>query len=154
MKRTWIVVANASMAYIYAPDLDAFAKHKIQLELIKELSHPESRQKDGDLISDRSGHFYSGSTGHGSYNNATNPKQHEAEVFAKQIAEELNAARNANLFDQLYLFTPAHFHGLLNKQCNKHLLTLIAEHYHKDYTKLPVLELQQHIHNHLFDETN
>ncbi len=50
MSITWIMVANASQAKL-------FAHHgpKRGLELIKELMHPQSREKTSNLVSDRSG---------------------------------------------------------------------------------------------------
>ena len=50
MAITWILVANASLARLYAN-----LGPKQGLRLIKELVHPESRMKNADLSSDRAG---------------------------------------------------------------------------------------------------
>jgi hypothetical protein len=47
MKKTWVVVANASTAKIYQA-LNA----KGELALITTLSHPESRLRNQDLVTD------------------------------------------------------------------------------------------------------
>ena len=50
MSITWILVANASLAKLYAN----YGPNK-GLELVKELMHPESRQKNSELVTDRPG---------------------------------------------------------------------------------------------------
>ena len=47
---TWILVANASLAKFYAN-----AGPNKGLALMKEIRHPESRQKNSDLVTDRPG---------------------------------------------------------------------------------------------------
>ena len=73
MRNTWILVANASIARLYA-------NHgpKKGLQLMKEMSHPESREKVSNLVSDRPGHNPGSGNGHGSFVPAADPKQHEA----------------------------------------------------------------------------
>jgi protein required for attachment to host cells len=48
MSTTWILVANASQAKLYAN-----TGPKKGLKLVKDLKHPESREKASDLVSDR-----------------------------------------------------------------------------------------------------
>ena len=50
MAITWILVANASQAKLYAN-----TGPKKGLALVKDLKHPESREKAADLVSDRPG---------------------------------------------------------------------------------------------------
>jgi len=60
MAITWILVANASLARLYAN-----LGPKQGLKLIKELVHPESRMKNADLSSDKAGAFQASASGHG-----------------------------------------------------------------------------------------
>ncbi|MCB1897231.1 MAG: host attachment protein, partial [Rhodocyclaceae bacterium] len=94
MTITWILVANASLAKLYAN----LGPNK-GLKLVKELDHPESRQKNADLVTDRSG------TGHGdgSYEPPTAPKEHAARSFAQEIAREFYAGRNRQAFARAIL---------------------------------------------------
>jgi len=150
MLSTWILVANASQAFFYALDVKELHKGKIALELLNTLEHEESRKKDAELMSDRSGHFQSGNLGHGSsYYNAVDPKEHEAEVFAKEVAQALESSRISKDYEQLILVIPPHFHGLLNKHLNKNVVGLIKEKIEKDYTKDHIKKLEAHLARHL-----
>jgi hypothetical protein len=60
MAITWILVANASLARLYAN-----LGPKKGLQLVKEIAHPESRMKNADLASDRAGKMQAAGSGHG-----------------------------------------------------------------------------------------
>jgi protein required for attachment to host cells len=93
-----------------------FANHgpKKGLQFIKELVHPESREKTSNLVSDRSG-SHTG-TGHGAFVQATDPKHHEAERFAQEVTRELDEGRVNNAYDRLILVASAPFMGLVNSR--------------------------------------
>lgn len=141
MSVTWILVANASHAKIYA-------NHgpKKGLQLVKEMEHPESREKAANLVSDRVGNYQ----GSGSYAQPTSPKEHEAEVFAQQVAHELEEGRVHNAYDRLMLIASAHFLGLLNSKLSQHVRNKVTETIEKDYTRLPVKELSGHLENYIY----
>ena len=105
MAITWILVANASLARLYAN----LGPNK-GLTLVKELDHPESRQKNADLVTDRGG------TGHGdgSYEAPSAPKENAARSFAQEIAREFYAGRNRQAYARAILVAPPGFMGLLN----------------------------------------
>lgn len=154
METTWIVIANASDAFFYSLDEEAFEKGKIKIKLISSYNHPQSRQKDSELITDRAGRFASDHArfiGPGSYKTPTEPKKHEADVFAKKIIGELEDARTANYFQKLILIVPPNFHGLLNKHSNKNIHNLIAMTIEKDYTKTPSKKLNAYLEQHLLN---
>lgn len=138
MSVTWIMVANASQAKL-------FANHgpKRGLQLIKELLHPESREKTSNLVSDRSG-ANSGS-GHGAFTQATDPKHHEAERFAQEVARELDEGRVKNAYDRLILVASAPFMGLVNGCLPGQVRSKVSESIDKDYTRLPVKDLAGHL---------
>ncbi|MDD3529876.1 MAG: host attachment protein [Gallionellaceae bacterium] len=141
MSTTWIMVANASHAKLFSNK----GPNK-GLELIKELEHPESREKAAELVSDRIGNY----AGSGSYAQPTDPKEHEAERFALQIAQELEQGRVNNAYEKLVVVTSAHFMGLLNNRISQQVKNRISESINKDYTHLPVKELSGHLANHVF----
>ncbi len=136
MSITWIMVANASHAKLFRND-----GPKKGLQLIKELLHPESREKASELVSDRIGNF----AGSGSYAQATEPKEVEAERFAAEIAHELEHGRVNNDYEKLILVTSSHFMGLLNNRLTQQVRNKISESINKDYTSLPVKELTGHL---------
>ncbi|MCS6786108.1 MAG: host attachment protein [Thiobacillaceae bacterium] len=141
MSVTWILVANASHAKLYA-------NHgpKKGLELVKELDHPESREKAANLVSDRNGNYQ----GSGSYTPPTSPKEHEAEVFAQEVARVLEEGRVNRAYDRLILVASAHFMGLLNQRLSQHVRNLVSDTLEKDYTRLPVKELAGHLQDYVY----
>lgn len=141
MSITWIMVANASNARLFTNS----GPNK-GLELVKELIHPESRERAAELVSDRIGNY----AGSGSYSQPTSPKEHEAERFALEIAHELEQGRVNNAYEKLIVVTSSHFMGLLNGRITAQVKNKISESINKDYTHLPVKELAGHLENHVF----
>ncbi|MDD5388718.1 MAG: host attachment protein [Gallionellaceae bacterium] len=143
MSITWIMVANASQAKL-------FANHgpKKGLQFIKELVHPESREKTSNLVSDRSG-SHTG-TGHGAFVQATDPKHHEAERFAQEVSRELDNGRINNAYDRLILVASAPFVGLVNSRLPELVRSKLSEIIDKDYTRLPVKDLAGHLESYVY----
>ena len=144
MPVTWILVANASLAKLYAN----LGPHK-GLQLVKELIHPESRQKNSELVSDRAG-ARSGGGGGGSMQPQTLPKQHEAKVFAQEIAQELYHGRTVNAFKRAIIVAPPAFMGMLNTVIDGPTAQLISERFEKDYTKCSEPELNERLASAIF----
>ena len=144
MAITWILVANASLAKLYAN----LGPHK-GLQLVKELIHPESRQKNSELVSDRAGAM-SGGGGGGSMQPQTLPKQHEAKVFAQEIAQELYHGRTVNAFKRAIIVAPPAFMGMLNTVIDGPTAQLISERFEKDYTKCSEPELNERLASAIF----
>ncbi|MDD3354472.1 host attachment protein, partial [Zoogloea sp.] len=109
MAITWILVANASLARLYA-----HLGPKQGLQLVKEITHPESRMRNADLSSDRAGQMQAAGSGHGARAQQTPPKLHAARSFAQQLAKELYLGRSRNLFKRAILVAPPAFMGMLN----------------------------------------
>jgi benzoyl-CoA reductase/2-hydroxyglutaryl-CoA dehydratase subunit BcrC/BadD/HgdB len=86
MSTTWILVSNASTGKLLRN-----AGPNKGIELVREFFHPQSREKNGDLVSDRPGRNPGAGNGHGSFVPATLPKEHEADVLAIELARELEA---------------------------------------------------------------
>jgi protein required for attachment to host cells len=143
MSVTWIMVANASQAKL-------FANHgpRKGLQLVKELQHPESREKTSNLVSDRSG--ANSGPGHGAFIQATDPKHHEAERFAQEVARELDDGRVKNAYDRLILVASAPFMGLVNNCLPGQVRSKVSQSIDKDYTRLPVKDLAEHLEQVVF----
>jgi protein required for attachment to host cells len=141
MSITWIMVANASHAKLFKNE-----GPKKGLELVKELVHPESREKAAELVSDRIGNY----AGSGSYAQPTPPKEIEAERFAAEIADELEHGRVHNAYEKLILVTSSHFMGLLNGRLSQQVRNKISDSINKDYTSLPIKELTGHLEGFVF----
>lgn len=154
MLNTWILIANSSEAHIYALDHDHFIKGKIKLDLIDTHTHPDSRKKDDELVSDRMGSFRTGSTkagvqGHGSFQSQTDPHEHEAEVFAIELSKTLENDHANHKYTKLVLVAPSHFVGLLHKHLHINVTQSIYDTIEKDYIKTPNKKLIQYMTEHL-----
>lgn len=140
MSTTWILVSNASTGKLFrntGPNKG--------LELVREFAHPQSREKNGDLVSDRPGRNPGAGNGHGSFVPATLPKEHEAEVFALELARELETGRVSQQYSRLVLVAPPAFMGLINQHMSHAVKALISDTLEKDYTRATDKELTQHL---------
>ncbi len=140
MTITWILVANASSAFLYTN-----RGPKQGLEKIRAYEHAASREKASDLVSDRPGHYKSAGNGHGAYIPPTDPKQNEAQQFALQLTRELEQGRNSNEFQRLILVAPPQFMGLINGNTGSALKGMVSDHFEKDYTKVDEKTLAGHL---------
>jgi protein required for attachment to host cells len=146
-KQTWLLVANASKARVYSlckARLLQESSNGKDLTLKEACEHDESRRKGLELITDKLGHF-----GHGSFVEASNPKQHEAERFAIELNEKLDSARRENQYRELIIAAPPAFLGMLKKHMTEDLSKRIFKTIEKDYTahdeKALVTALTEHL---------
>ena len=145
MTTTWILVANASEAQLYANT--GISKG---LEKVAAFDHPDSRRKTSDLVSDRPGHMQSAGNGHGSHQQATDPKRHEHEIFAREIAQHIEQGRTGNQYQRLIVAAEPHFRGLLNNTFSTQVHSLISESLDKDYTKVTQKQLAVHLEKFIY----
>ncbi len=143
MTNTWVLVADASRAQFYRQAASG------ELEVFMELSHPESRMKGDQLASDRPGRQQSKGTGHGTFVKPGTLKQHEAENFAKELAETIEKARVRNEISDLIIAAPPHFSGLLTQALPKGARALVRATVEKDYTALAPRELRERVAAHV-----
>lgn len=135
MSTTWILVANASEAHLYSSPKAKLFNGDASLDAIKDYSHPESRQKNHDLIDTKAGYHHSRHAGAGTFVESSDPHESELESFARELIHELNLHYQKNDFNELILAAPPQFHGKLNKYVNSQLNGLQVLNIDKDYTK-------------------
>lgn len=141
-QETWILVANGSLAKIFKIE-----KNSILTE-IAEIQHPESRQKELDLVSSKPGRTFA-SMGTGvrhAYERPHTQKNTELHIFAKTLADYLDAARTKGDFSRLYLAANPQFLGILRQSLSTNTHDLIAGQVDKDMTHLSSAEILAHIH--------
>lgn len=146
MTVTWVVVASAVRTKIFSVNKIKFLNGKEKLKLLRELLHPESRLHDSEIVSDKMGHYEARNhAARGSFSEPTDPKQHEMDVFAREIAHYLEGAKVDKTFQELILVAAPGFYGLLNKHMPaslKKAITLVIE---KDYVKESDSNLEKHL---------
>lgn len=143
MGTTWVLVADASRARLYAQ-----AELAGPLGLVQEFEHAESRMKGEQLASDRPGRIFRDGGGHGAYAEPSDPKAYEAQRFAQELAQILDKGRVTNSYQKLVVVAPPHFHGELNLHLNAHTREKISSRIEKDYTQLPPKELAERMSEH------
>lgn len=137
-----VVNANSNDCRIYHYD-----KNPCRLILLKELSHPDSKLKNGELTADREGRYKSNQSGRGAYSPRTEAKEVEIINFSREIAEDLNQRRNSNGFAKLILIAAPHMYGLISQHLNKHVTPLITKHIEKDLMYMKEHELLDYLKN-------
>ena len=140
MDNTWVLVANASEAHLYATE-----RVGEDMSVVKTFSHPESRAKGATLASDRPGSTQGRGSSMGSRGDSVDPKNFEAERFAGELADELNKGRTSNAYRRLVVVAAPHFHGLLNSQLNEHTRALVENDINKDFTAYNTRELPERL---------
>ncbi len=136
--KSWILVANSSQAKLYNSE-NLRAK---ELKLLKDLDHPESREKGSELTSDRPGHFQTDHKARSSYEKS-HPKQEEAEVFAIELAKLLQDGNNQNEFEKLIVYAAPKFCGMLRQHLGSNLKDF--SYIDKDYTQLKTTDLAKQL---------
>ncbi|MEE4305113.1 MAG: host attachment protein [Wenzhouxiangella sp.] len=112
MSEYWIVVADASRARLFSRD-----KKFSPLQEVESLVHPESRLRRQDLVTDRPGQVQESRTpGEYAAEEGADPKDVEAQAFARELADRLHKARQEGRFEHLVLLADPRFLGQLRKQ--------------------------------------
>ena len=118
MVKSWIVVADSARTRIF--DADSRSR---KLTEIEGLVHPQGRAHEQELSSDRPGRaFDSVGGGRHGMSKPVSPHEHEAELFARRIAERLDDAYTASEFKRLQLAAPPAFLGVLRKYLGANVL--------------------------------
>jgi protein required for attachment to host cells len=115
MKTTWILAAESARARIFS-----VSGRGGKLREVEDFSHPQARLHDRELTSDLPGRSFD-SLGQGRHGMepTTSPHEHEAQIFATEIARHLDRARHEGSFDALIIVAPPKFLGRLRPQLSK-----------------------------------
>lgn len=142
MAKTWILVAESSRAIIYA--LESRIK---PLQEVESLAHPEGRAREQDMTSDRPGRAFdtTGLGGRHAMGKEVDPKRHEAQVFAKRLAERLEQGRNHGDFEQLMLVASPAFLGLLRDSLNGQTAKLVSQSLDKNLVQAGEQSVREHL---------
>jgi len=141
MKTTWVLVMDSSKARI----LSGLHPKETLIEL-EVLDHPQGRQHAQTLTTDLPGRAMdSAGKGRHAMANSTEPKRHEAIVFAKQIADKLNRSGDNKDYDQLIIFAPPTFLGILREQLSNNTAKKIIHDDHKNLVQHTIEDIKAHL---------
>lgn len=140
MSSTWIIVADGSRARIFEEASSS------DLHERETLTHPESRMHEQDITSDLPGRtFDSSGEGRHAMGSKHEPKQHEKQEFAKQVADHLDKARTENRLANLIVIAAPAMLGLLRDAFSAETSKLVSAEVDKDLTQHSVQDIQQHL---------
>lgn len=145
MKAYTVVVGDSTRARIFTTD-----SAKSPLIEITTMANPEGRMHDRDITSDLPGKDkgIGGSGGH-SYQEKTDPKKYEIEMFAKRVADYLDDARNANELLHLLIVSSPEFLGELRNHLSPETNEKIVFELDKNLTRHTVDEIRNHLPKYL-----
>jgi protein required for attachment to host cells len=145
--RIRIVSADQTAATFY--DVEHLADG---LRVARRLEHPAGHLHNRDLVSDRPGRKDDhaplsgrrrGATAHHATGGERSPHKHEAQLFARQIAAELEHERAD--FDRLVLMAGPEMLGLLRDALSDGLRAQITAEVGKDLERQPPLAVLEHL---------
>ncbi len=148
MEKTWIVVANASRARLFAREGTAGA-----LTEVDDLINAAVRLRTADTETDRLGPTSAGKSRHNTggalpnkaYEPPQTPAEHETELFARSVITCLLDGYRQGRYQHLELVAAPQFLGLLRQMLDPTLKPLVQRELNKDYTHASVSELGQQI---------
>ena len=115
MQTTWVLAADAAGGVIYTT-----SGGRAELVEHQHFAHPQSRLHDRELTTDLPGRaFDSAGQGRHAMEQQVDPKKHEAERFAGELAEYLHRACSAGECEKLYIVAPPTFLGMLRERYSK-----------------------------------
>ncbi|MDD5581238.1 MAG: host attachment protein [Methylobacter sp.] len=144
MKLTWILVADSARARIFTTE--SSTSPLVELE---DLAHTASRLLDREITSDLPGRVKSSNgIGH-ALEQPTDPKKHEADLFAHHLAHCLEEAYNANKFVQLFIIAEPSFLGLLRNHLPEQIKKQVCFELDKNITMQTAADIRKHLPTYL-----
>lgn len=141
MKKTWVVVAENSRARIFA--MDAI---NLPLRELEDLTNPEGRLQQRELVSDRPGRtFNSQGTGRHSKQAPLDKNRQFSMEFARTLSQSIEDGRMQGKFDWLVLIAPPKFLGALRQQLDKKTHRLITKEIHKNIVREDEASIREHL---------
>lgn len=123
---TWILVGDEASARLFEAEDPSGDWRAVQV-----FSHPQSRMKAEDFLTDRPNNEESGMP----------PRDFEGMRFTREIAQHFD--RNQNAFDRLIIVGPPRFLGALRKNLSNPVAKKLTDSLNKELTQLNQRELQE-----------
>jgi len=143
MEKTWILVAHQAGARVFENRGPGKG-----LELVDQIDHPEGRERDGEIDTDRPGRSFrknSADPRRAAMSRSEGPHDRVVAAFARDLARRLLQGRVENRFQRLVLVAPPRFLGLLRASLDGPTEQLVIGSLDKDLAKAEKPELIEHI---------
>ena len=102
--KTWLVIFDTTCCRMYHYNGN-------QLVLTKSIYHPDNKERDIEITSDKPGRYRSREQ-HGTYTQESDPKAIKIDSFAREIAKTLLEEKNTLAFEHLIVAGLPHMMGL------------------------------------------
>lgn len=140
MEPTWIVTADSARARIFTVE-----RPRGPLIELKDLVNPKDRLRERDLVSDRPGRERDrGGPGRSAMEH-TDVKKHNAQTFAREVAEALTRSHGEGEFRRLYLAAAPDFLGQLRDQLHGKVADSIVQTLNKDIAHERADAIRKHL---------
>ncbi|MDD5271908.1 MAG: host attachment protein, partial [Methylovulum sp.] len=113
------------------------------------IGHTEGRLHDREITSDLPGRIKSADGGGHAFEQATDPKHHESDLFAHAIAKLLETAHNDNQFGQLLIIAEPSLLGLLRHCLPESVKKQVTFELAKNLASHSVEEIRTHLPDYL-----
>jgi protein required for attachment to host cells len=153
-KTTWCLVCDASRAHLFRTKPPGRP-----YELIASFDHPEGRARVGDLVADANGRKpVGGSRGVGVVGSRpggfhgrpgaeaeTDPRDVEAQKFARDLAATLERGLDAHAYEALVLVAPPRFLGMVKATVSGQVAKRVEETIDKDLAAMEPREIERRV---------
>lgn len=140
MASTWVVLADEGHARILERRQEGAA-----LAPVKELADPAAHAHNADFRHDAYGRRAGGGqpTGHATASAGEEKLDHEAEAFARRVAQELLSAYQGKRFDELRIAAAPRFLGRLRKELDAQVQKCVTQELDKNLLQLDERSIEQ-----------
>ena len=101
--------------------------------------------RDSEIVSDKVGSYRAKNSWGDSFNEPTDPRDHEINNFAHEVVNELEAGRAQHSFRDLILVAAPSFYGCMNNLMHPQLKKMVSLVIEKDYLKDSDQMLEKHL---------
>jgi protein required for attachment to host cells len=136
---TWIVVADRTRCSIYR------RQHGLALDPVEHFAHPKGRLTNSEIDTDGQGRGGDSVHGPHTFSPRETAHEHEATVFAKEIARHIGSGRESQRFESLVLVAEPHFLGLLRDALDTPTRALVRNEIQKHLTDAPLTDLAKQV---------
>lgn len=136
---SWILIANRTGARVVE-------KQGPQLSLLETIDHENGRLRDRDIDSDRQGRSFDrmGASRH-ALSNEESAHEHDARMFARELARRLHDERLKHSFERLVLVAEPRFLGYLREALDEATERMVIATVAKDLARVALPDLPSHL---------
>jgi protein required for attachment to host cells len=135
-----VVVADSSRARILSAE-----DRRGRLQEVKDLVHPEARLREQELVADGVGAGTGNGNGSHSMGHEKDAHQRHAELFARELCQELGQTSQDNEVHKIYLVAAPRFLGLMRSGLNKNCSNKVVGELDKNLVAQSIEVIRDHL---------